>query len=355
MAELKRINVGVIGAGWVGGIRASACAHNAIVDELHIAEIDPKRQAEIAAEIDPTSITDDWQTLIANDSIDLMVISMTPETKRFPMVMAALEAGKHVFVEKPIAPTIEEAEQAYALAEANNLKVTIGYSRRFDPRYVYVKKALNEGLIGEPVTCLVSRHSTRELGEKITGRSKMSPTSIGGVHDLDFVLWCLQPRKPIRVYSQTAGKLFSRKSDTPDHQWVMVTMDDGTTVTVGVGWILPIGYPNYVQAWIEVIGTDGALTIDDTHKEVQFNTTEHGIRYPLSSMPGEPVDHVFAGSMYDETGHFLEAVAYDRPAMVTRDEAILVMDVYNAADLSAERGEPVTLPRNDPSPVKAAE
>ncbi len=353
MAELKRLNVGLIGAGWVGGIRANACAHSAIVDQLHIAEIDLKRQTEIAAETGASSITDDWQMLIADDSIDLMVISMTPETKRFPMVMAALEAGKHVFVEKPIAPTIEEAEQAYALAEAKNLKVTIGYSRRFDPRYVYVKKALRDGLIGDPVTCLVSRHSTRQLGEKITGRSKMSPTSIGGVHDLDFVLWCLQPRKPVRVYSQTAGKLFSQTSDTPDHQWVMVTMDDGTTITVGVGWILPLGYPNYVQAWIEVIGTDGSLTIDDTHKEIQLNTSEHGIRYPLSTMPGEPVDHVFAGSMYDETGHFLEAVAYDRPAMVTRDEAILVMDVYNAADLSAERGEPVMLPRNDPGAAGA--
>ena len=130
----------------------------------------------------------------------------------------------------------------------------------------------------------------------------------------------------------------------------MVTMDDGTTVTIGVGWILPIwDIPNYVQAWIEVIGTDGALTIDDTHKEVQWNTTEHGIRYPLSTMPGEAVDHVFAGSMYDETGHFLEAVAFDRPAMVTREEALQVMEVYTAADLSAERGEPVTLPRNDPT------
>ena len=347
MAEVKRINVGVIGTGWVGGIRANACAHNGIVDELHIAEINPKRQSEIQAETNPTSITDNWQTIIDNEAIDVIVISMTPETQRYPILMAALEAGKNVFVEKPIAPTIEEAEQAYALADSKNLKITIGYSQRFDPRYVYVKKSLREGLIGDPVTCLVSRHSTRELGEKITGRSKMSPTSIGGVHDLDFVLWCLQPRKPIRVYSQTAGKLFSKKSDTPDHQWVMVTMDDGTTVTIGVGWILPIGYPNYVQAWIEVIGTDGALTIDDTHKEVQFNTTANGIRYPLSSMPGEPIDHVFAGSMYDETGHFLEAVAFDRPAMVTREEALTVMSVYTAADLSVERGEPVVLPRND--------
>ena len=50
MAKLNRLNVGLIGAGWVGGIRANACAHNAIVDRLHIAEIDPGRQAEIAAE-----------------------------------------------------------------------------------------------------------------------------------------------------------------------------------------------------------------------------------------------------------------------------------------------------------------
>ena len=67
MAEVKRINVGVIGTGWVGGIRANACAHNGIVDELHIAEINPKRQSEIQAETNPTSITDNWQAIIDND------------------------------------------------------------------------------------------------------------------------------------------------------------------------------------------------------------------------------------------------------------------------------------------------
>lgn len=350
MAPLKRLNVGIIGTGWVGGIRASACGNNAIVDEIHVAEINPKRREEIAAEIGAVSATDDWHDLIANKSIDLMIISMTPETKRFPMVMAALEAGKHVFVEKPIAPTIEEANRALALARERNLKITIGYSRRFDPRYAYIRKALTGGLIGEPVTCHISRQATRELGIKISSRSRMSPTSIGGSHDIDFALWCLQPRKPVRVYSQAAGKfLRGRNTDTPDHQWTMVTMDDGTTINVGCGWILPVGYPNYVTGWIEVIGTDGALTIDDTHREVSLNTTEHGIRYPLSTMPGESVDHVFAGSMHDETRHFLEAVSYDRPVMVSAEEALLVMDVCAAADLSAERDEPVSLPRNDPA------
>ena len=67
---------------------------------------------------------------------------------------------------------------------------------------------------------------------------------------------------------------------------------------------------------------------------------------PMSPMPGESVGHVFAGSMANETIHFLEAVALDRPVLVTPAQARQVMDVYMAADLSAERNEPITLPQN---------
>jgi predicted dehydrogenase len=98
---------------------------------------------------------------------------------------------------------------------------------------------------------------------------------------------------------------------------------------------------------IEIIGTDGALTIDDTHKEVTLNTTKHGIRYPMSSMPGEAVDHVFAGAMANETLHFIDACARNKPVLVKPEEARTIMDIYIAADLSVERGEPVVLPRNE--------
>lgn len=351
---MRQINVGVIGPGWCGGIRANACARNPLVRELHLAEIRPDRLAEVAAETNPTYTTDNYEELLKNDEIDAIFISATPETTHYPMVKAALESGKHCFVEKPLSSTMAEADEVISIAAAKNLKFTVGYSQRFKPKFAYVNKALKGGLIGDPVTCLVSRNVTRELGDKITGRTKMSPAAMEATHDLDFLLWSLQPRRPIRVYSQQAGKLYKRNSDTPDHQWIMVTMDDGTTITVGAGWILPLGHKNYSQCWVEVVGTDGALTIDDTHKEVQVNTVENGIRYPMSTMPGEPVDHVFAGPMAEETHHFIEAVAFDRDVMVKPGEARLVMDVYNAADLSAERGEPVLLPRNDTSELMSA-
>ena len=128
--------------------------------------------------------------------------------------------------------------------------------------------------------------------------------------------------------------------------WIIVTMDDGTAFTIGAGWIMPPGYPNFSSTWIEVVGSEGALTVDDTHRDVILNTMQRGMVNPMSTMPGEPVGHVFAGSMANETIHFLEAVALDRPVLVTPDQARRVMQVYMAADLSAERNEPVTIPQN---------
>ncbi|WP_431280908.1 Gfo/Idh/MocA family protein [Humitalea sp. 24SJ18S-53] len=343
---MQQIGIGIIGVGWVGGVRAMALADHPQVRALHVCDIRRDRLAEVAALSRAASAVEDYRDLLANPAIEAVFISTTPESTHYPICRDALLAGKHVLLEKPLAQTTAEADELIAIARKRGLKLTVGYSQRFNPRFAYVRKAIREGLIGEPVTCLVSRNVTRELGSKVTGRTRLSPAAMEATHDLDFMMWCLQPLKPIRVYSQASGKFMRRTSETLDHQWVLVTMDDGTTVNVGAGWILPLGYPNYSHTWIEVIGTEGSLTVDDSHKEVALNTVAHGIRYPMSSMPGEAVDHVFAGSMANETLHFLDACARDREVLVKPEEARLIMDIYEAADLSDERGEAVSLPRN---------
>jgi predicted dehydrogenase len=345
-SAVKQVGVGIIGTGWIGGVRANALSDHPQVRELHICDIREDRLREVADETGPESATLDYRDFLTNPAIAVIIVSTTPESTHYPITRDALLAGKHVLVEKPLASTTDQADDLIRIAADKNLKLTIGYSQRFNPRMAFIRKTIRSGGIGEVVTCLVSRNVTREIGDKVTGRVKLSPAAMEATHDLDYLLWCLQPRKPVKVYSQTSGKLFPDKIGSPDHQWVLVTLDDGTTLTVGAGWILPLGYPNYSNAWIEIVGTDGALTIDDSHKEVTLNTTKHGIRYPMSSMPGEAVDHVFAGAMANETLHFVDACARDRPVLVKPEEARLIMDIYFAADLSVERGEAVTLPRN---------
>ena len=343
---MRQIGVGIIGTGWCGGIRAETCARHPLVKVLDVAETKPERLAEIAKLANPRHAVADYKQLIDQKDLDAIIISATPETSHYPMARDALRAGKHVFLEKPIALELGEADELISIANKNKLKFTIGYSQRFNPKFAYVKQAITNGTIGRPVSAMVSRHITRGLGKKISGRVKLSPAAMESTHDLDFVLWCLEPAKPVRIYSQVNYGVMKETSgnDIADTQWITVTMDNGMSFVVGGGWSLPQGYPNFSTTWIEMVGTDGALLVDDSHRDVVLNTVSKGMQLPMSTMPGEQVGHVYAGPMAAETIHFLEAVAYDRPVMVTAEHARMVMEVYIAADISAETNQVVNLP-----------
>jgi scyllo-inositol 2-dehydrogenase (NAD+) len=231
-----------------------------------------------------------------------------------------------------------------ALAREADVKLTIGYTQRFNPKYAYVKQCLADGTLGRPVTALVSRNVSRSIGNKIGGRIRLSPAVMEATHDLDFILWCLEGRRPIRVYAQAVYRIMEQAHGVPDCMWIVVTMEDGTAFTIGAGWALPPGYPHFSTATIEFVATEGALLIDDSHRDIVLNTMGKGMALPLSTMPGEQVGHVYQGPMQAETIHFLEAVALNRPVLVTPEQARQVMEVTLAADLSAERNQPIPLP-----------
>src|SRR5260221_4164139 len=132
------------------------------------------------------------------------------------------------------------------MAKSKNLKFTIGYSQRFNPKFAYVRKCIRDATIGKPVTALVSRHITRMLGKKISGRVKLSPAAMESTHDLDFVLWCLEPAKPVRVYSQVnyGAMRESTRSDIADIQWITVSMDSRLTFAVACVLCFARAYPN---------------------------------------------------------------------------------------------------------------
>ena len=337
----------VIGTGWCGGIRAETLARSALCRKLHICEIRPDRLAEIKALTNPASATLDYQDIVRNPDISVVYICTTPEHTHFPIARDCLRAGKHVLLEKPIAMELFEADELIATAKRNSVKFTIGYSQRFNPKVAYAKKKIADGTLGRTVSVMVSRHITRNLGKKIAGRTRLSPAAMELTHDLDFVFWLLEPAKPVRVYSQGAYGFMRGINGSYDIMWTTVTMDDGTLVAIGGGWNLPPSYPNYCATWIEITGTEGSLFLDDTQRDNWLNTVAEGTRFPMSTMPGEHVDHVFAGQMGPETLHFLEAVMLDRPPMVSPESARRVMECYLAADLSAESGEPIDVPMNN--------
>lgn len=201
---MRQVEVAVIGCGWCGGIRAESLAKSALVDRLHLCEIKPDRLAEVKALTNPASATLDYQDIIANPAIEVVYISTTPEGSHYPIARDCLKAGKNVLLEKPIALELWEADELIALSRDNGLKFTIGYSQRFNSKIAYAKKSIAEGKLGKVVNVMVSRHLSRNLGKKIANRVKLSPVAMESTHDLDFVMWLLEPAKPVKVYSQGA-------------------------------------------------------------------------------------------------------------------------------------------------------
>jgi myo-inositol 2-dehydrogenase/D-chiro-inositol 1-dehydrogenase len=344
---VERPEAAVIGTGWCGGIRAETLARSALCSKLHICEIRPDRLAEVKALTNPATATLDYQDIVHNPDISVVYISTTPEHTHYPIARDCLKAGKHVLLEKPIAMELFEADELIALAKRNNVKFTIGYSQRFNTKIAYAKKKIVDGTLGRPVSVMVSRHISRSLGKKIAGRVRLSPAAMESTHDLDFVFWLLEPAKPVRVYSQGAYGFMKDVNGSFDIMWTTVTMDNGALVAIGGGWNLPPSYPNYCATWMEITGTEGSLFLDDTQRDNWLNTVAGGTQFPMSTMPGEQVDHVFAGQMGPETLHFLESVMLDREPMVSLENARRVMECYLAADLSAESGEPIDVPLNN--------
>ena len=339
----KGARLGIIGTGWVGLRRARIAAADGRVSELHLADVRGKTVLLAAAETNATSFRCDYKELLDADAVDALIVSTAPEDTHYPIARDCLAAGKHVLLEKPMALTLDEADDLIEVAEGTGATFTVGYSQRFQPKFAFVKEQFDSGALGQPTTILISRHLTRELGAKIASRGPLGPVQMEATHDIDLALWWLYPRRPTRVYAQSANGIMLDRYAQPDCAWIMITMEDGTVVTIGADWSLPTESPGYSSVIAEVVGTDGGVFVDESHRDLLLTTAQGGIVRPLSTMPGEPVGSVYQGPMEAETKHFIECIAFGRVPVVTARQARLVMEVTLAADLSAARNEAVSL------------
>src|SRR5262249_33162987 len=163
--------------GWCGGIRAESCAANPLVKALHVAETRPERLKEIADLTRAKTAVADYRRLLDDDASAAGFLRAPPETTHFPIARDCLRPRTPVFRERPSGLDLSDADGLIALARSAALKFPIGYPQRLNPKFASVKKCTAAGTTGKPVSVLVSRHITRGLGTKISGRVKLSPAA----------------------------------------------------------------------------------------------------------------------------------------------------------------------------------
>jgi predicted dehydrogenase len=360
MAERKtEIGVGLIGAGRMGSIRAHLASQNPAVNFLAIADADGSKASALADKTEASLHTDDNLAVIHHPQVDVVIVS-TPEGEHTDAICEALALGKDVLVEKPLALSLVDADRILETLGQSSGELFVGYTQRLRRRFLSVREQISQGRLGEVVSARLVQHASRAIFRQIYQRAPhASPITDGLTYMADMALWFLEPRKPVKVYAQAAGVVFPDQPDgLGDYGWAIVTFDDGAAVNLGVTGILPEKWPAYVSTiQVDIFGTEGALAIDDGHKDVML-VSDKPIPSPYapdssvhtaflgSQMPGDWALGDFYGPMREETRLFIDRVTTGRDVpLCDAERGREVLELTLAIEKSAiEGGSVVELP-----------
>jgi len=229
MTELK---VGVIGAGWFGEIHCNVIAGVSGLELAALADRDAARLDEVGRQYEIPALYTDYREILADPAIDLVHI-VTRWDSHAEIAGAALEAGKHVLLEKPMAPTVAECEQICAAAKKADTYLMVGHVCRFNPRCIAAQKEITAGSIGRVVSLNGRRNVPAAWAENAL--NKVSPISDTAIHDTDLMLW-FTGAPVTSVYTQTV-----RVNDyvQPDLFQIMYRFENGTTAIYESAWLMP--------------------------------------------------------------------------------------------------------------------
>ncbi len=331
MRNKKTYRVGVIGLGVFGSRHAAVCAQIPFYELVGVADIKPETSERVAAQVGAKGYTS-YEAMIDQCELDAVVIAVADQFHQGPCEYAARH-GLSIFLEKPIANTTENAQKILDVTRQHQVKLMVGHTLRYDPRYMAVHAAVKEGKLGDLIHVYARRNATTVSGRRLDGR--VEAFIFQGVHDLDFLNW-ITGAKVTRVYAEATSKVLTdlNVSDT-----VMTTLryDNGTIGVVEQSWGLPAGMPCPLDAALEVVGTQGSAYLDLRSQSLSIFTggklSQPDLFYGLPDM------HF----LFDEHNWFISYLNNEVEPKVSGEEAFEALKVAEAVVRSSKSGEIVHL------------
>jgi myo-inositol 2-dehydrogenase / D-chiro-inositol 1-dehydrogenase len=356
----KRIGLAIVGAGRVGLIRGELAARHPEVSWIGIAEINPERAKLVAEKVGADFVTADFRELIKRPEVTAVVVS-TDEHLHVDPILAAAERKLPMMIEKPLATDLAESASVLAAIEKAGVDAVIGYTQRFRRRWLVAKEKVRTGQLGD-VTMVTSRAFMNRLVaidnyKRSDNPAEISPMVISGTHALDMVMWMMEAKTPVEVYARSVNKALGREWHGIDGTGFMITFSDGSIHHGVISWALPVVWPGAVYSLeIGIVGVDGVLTIDDTHRDIVLAVdTPQGEGYApdtsrrvdfLTSYPvGDMALGELRGPMREETNSWLTRLSLGlKTQHATAAEGHNRLMLTKAIDLSARLKKPVKLP-----------
>jgi predicted dehydrogenase len=357
--NVKKLKIGIVGCGGIAnGKHLPSLKKLENIEMVAFCDIIEEKAKQAADQFgtEGAKVYKDYKELLKDKSIDVVHV-LTPNKSHSFITVDALEAGKHVMCEKPMAKTAAEAKKMVETAKKTGKKLTIGYQNRHRSDSDYLKKLCENGELGE--IYFAKAHAIRRravptwgvfLNEEEQGGGPLIDI---GTHALDMTLWMMNNYKVKSVMGNVYHKLGSKKdaanawgSWNPDEFKVedsafgFITMENGATIVLESSWALnslEIG-----EAQTTLCGTEGGADMKDG---LRINGEKFSKLYTTKPELGAGGVAFYDGKAESEADRearlWIECIINDTEPVVKPEQAIVVTEILEAIYESAKTGKPV--------------
>ena len=259
-AQAQALRIGIAGLGRLGARHAQALAFNTRGCQLVAACSPVAGERNLATEqLGVGRVHEDLSGMLADPEIDAVVL-VTPTSLHAQQTIDALRAGKHVFVEKPLALNVEDCEAVLKVAQQHPQQVAmVGFVRRFDPSYVAAQQSIARGDIGRP---FIVNSQTCDQNDPEGFFVRFAPSSGGifmdcSIHDIDLARWMLGKPRASRVFASGTNALHPALAEfgDVDNGMAMIEFEGGARAVLYASRTMAHGH----ETSTEIIGTAGKL------------------------------------------------------------------------------------------------
>lgn len=354
----RKVRIGIIGCGGIAnGKHMPALKKIEEAEMVAFCDIIEERAVKAAKEFgaEGAKVYTDYRKLLEDESIESVHVC-TPNRSHSFITIDALEAGKHVMCEKPMAKTYAEAKKMYETAQRTGKKLTIGYQQRWRPDSLYLKEACDNGDLGDIYygrAIALRRRAVPTWGVFLNEYEQGGGPLIDiGTHALDLTLWMMNNYKPKMVVGNVYKKLGNQERSgnawgdwdpaqytVEDSAFGFVTMENGATISVEASWALNIADPNEAVTYL-----CGDKAGADMRGGLHLNYVKYGrqcIETPNFEAGGAAF---FEGATSDpselEARAFINAIINDTEVSTKPEQALVVTQILEGIYESAKQGKP---------------
>lgn len=344
----KKLKVGVIGLG-MGRNHVRMFQEHDGAEVIAIADPAAEKLEEIGDLYNVPNRYEDAVEMLRKEDLDIAAIA-TPNKFHKPLTISAFKAGCHVFCEKPMAMTGQEAQAMLTASKRAGKRLMINFSYRFTQQAWALKKQVKKGILGDIYFARTIWHRRRGLpgfggwfGQKSLAGG--GPLIDLGVHRLDLALWLMDYPQPTWVMGNTqnaiANQLAKKQGklyDVEDFACAMIHFDNDASIELEASWATNIPEKEWMET--RLLGTKAGLVQKNKNGSYEFEAEiymeDEGNHFDMrlaEPLPPSPTP----------CGHFVDAILNNEPHIATGEEGLIVMRILDAVYASARRGAPVKI------------